>query len=425
MIANTTTILSLIGEQPFQEIKIIDEQQTHDIVEQMLYKQEACESDYDTFSFLFAGGSVQDVCSKIWKFCRENFVYVEESTDEQYISKPQTLLLRKNCDCKGYALFANGILCSLDRLGILAIDSCFRFASYKLFNKEPQHVFVVVRDQGREIWIDPCFKEFNLHKSYMYARDYSVTPKRAAKISGLAINRSGKIACLGECQPLSQGAIGTTQQVGALILKVTPALAVIPVIGWATLGVLAATGFFLEVFGDKYPKSATTGLRWLAQMFDYLVKGEASVTSDEKVAVSDILPAQDWFSYVLGVPIYDKYRFFTLRGQNGDSGASLGWTQDQMVQNYLLYQEVKAAGVTYDQAMQASTIALSMPYKQGVPPGAWAGMLAAPTVVTGAPAVTEMSSSSALAPISSGLLSNPLVLLGIAAVVLLLLFSDE
>jgi hypothetical protein len=426
MIATPSTILSLLGQQPYEEIKIVDEQETEDIVQQMLYKQEACEADYDSFSFLFTGGTVDQICYRIWKFCRENFIYVEESTDKQYISKPQTMLLRKTSDCKGYALFANGILASLNRQGLASIDSVFRFASYKLFNSDPQHVFVVVQRPGGEIWIDPCFREFDLHRAYIYARDYYVVPAPPAKkISGLAVTSSGKIACLSECQP-SGKAVGTTSQVGALILKVTPALAAIPVVGWATLGVAAATGFLLEVFGDKYPKSATTGVRWLAQMFDYLVRGQASVTSDSHVQVADILPAQDWFSYVLGVPIYDKYRFFTLRGQNGDTGASLGWTQAQMVQNYLAYQEVITAGTTYAQALQASQIALSMPYIQGTPPGAWANMLAAPSVIEASAGSSAPEASSSVLPSGvASLLSNKWVLIGAGVLLLFLLFSDE
>jgi hypothetical protein len=430
MIATPSTILSLLGQQPYEEIKIIDEQETEDIVQQMLYKQEACEADYDSFSFLFAGGTVDQICYRIWKFCRENFVYVEESTDKQYISKPQTMLLRKTSDCKGYALFANGILASLNRQGLASIDSVFRFASYKLFNSEPQHVFVVVQQPGGEIWIDPCFREFDLHRAYIYARDYYVVPAPPAKkISGLAVTSSGKIACLSECQP-SGKAVGTTQQVGEATLKlagsVTPTLVAIPVYGWIGLGALYAAGFLLTFFGDKYPKSATTGVRWLAQMFDYLVKGEANVTSDSHVQVADILPAQDWFSYVLGVPIYDKYRFFTLRGQNGDSGASLGWTQTQMVQNYLAYQEVVAAGTTYAEALQASQIALSMPYVAGTPPGSWAKMLAAPSVFAAPGTSPAPGTSSSLVPAGvASLLSNKWVLIGAGVLLLFLLFSDE
>ena len=435
MIATKATILGLLGTQPYKEVMLVDNQETRDIIQAILAKHESCQADYDKFAYLFDGGNVVDICHRLFDFCRENIAYIVEPTKQQYTSKPGTILRRGTGDCKSYALFCGGVLDALSRNGH-KINWAFRFASYNIFKKEPYHVFIVVTTAGQEIYIDPVFKTFNYKKPAMWVQDYSFSNK-PARIAGMCLDCHGKLNVLSDGDMVSgfviphehQGIvpetkIGTASSTGALIMKVAPSLAVIPVVGWATIAVLEVGGFFLEVFGDKYPASATTGLRWLAQMFDYLVKGEAGVTSDSKVAVSDIVPAQNWFSYVLGVPIYDKYRFFALRGQNGDTGASLGISQPQMVANYLAYQEVIKAGVTEAQAMQASTIALSLPYNTSTPPGAWAGMLAAPSVIAAGAQAAAAAPATSTSTVAS-LFSNKWVLIGLVAVGALLIFSED
>ena len=66
----------------------------------------------------------------------------------------------------------------------LGIPFNYRFASYKIFNKEPQHVFVVVNPgTNNEIWIDPVLKEFNYKKPYSHAIDKK--PMALYSISGI------------------------------------------------------------------------------------------------------------------------------------------------------------------------------------------------------------------------------------------------
>jgi hypothetical protein len=87
-------------------------------------------------------------------------------------------------DCKHYALFAGGILDSLNREG-KNIDWCYRFANYRLFTRDLQHVFVVVFYNGKEYWIDPVLDYFNCKKEYVNFLDKK--PMALYKVSGITV----------------------------------------------------------------------------------------------------------------------------------------------------------------------------------------------------------------------------------------------
>jgi organic hydroperoxide reductase OsmC/OhrA len=104
------------------------------------------------------------------------------------MSPSAILSLGKN-DCKNYALFIMGVLDSLKRKGLIDNKIYYRFASYKLLDEIPHHVFAVIQDQsGNEYFIDPVLSTFNERKTYYHKIDkeptmplYSVSGIGAAK----------------------------------------------------------------------------------------------------------------------------------------------------------------------------------------------------------------------------------------------------
>jgi hypothetical protein len=440
-----SAVLRVLGSVTPQTLLIKDDQSTPDIIRQMLVKHSKCKGDYDKICYLFAGGTDEQICKRLWDFCKQNLNYFEEPIESQYTSSPGTILRRGYSDCKCYALFIAGVLDALNRTGY-AFRWSFRFASYKMFNASPGHVFVVVKDSAGEMWIDPVLGSFDEHRGYYYAKD-----KRPVK--GSSMGRLGCINCSSETlgglrprkltlnKPLAS--MGTGAATGQLIDKAAPALAMIPVVGDLAAALGEVVGTFLIVFGSKYSSNLTTGVRWLMQMYQYYVLGQAGVTSDSKVNAADCIPAQQWFSAVLGVPIYDKYPWHALRGENGDTGASLGQTNAQSANAYLAYPDVQKAGITYDQALEAVAIAKSMEYKGGDAPGIWASMPVAPaladsinaeivaaqntdtptaTTLTAVPASVSPVAAPVILPATS---SIPWGLIAIAGVGILLLTSKK
>lgn len=129
---------------------------------------------YDQIALYFDGKSIDEICSNIDKFIRENIKYKEEPVKMQTTALPTGILVRGYGDCKHYASFSAGILNALERLTGRQINWCYRFASYNL-NPTPHHVFVVVNDNGDEIWIDPVPGSNTVQPFWMHDKKIKVS----------------------------------------------------------------------------------------------------------------------------------------------------------------------------------------------------------------------------------------------------------
>lgn len=151
------SIDTLIGKLPRyrDEWIVVNERQTvKDIIVEVLEAHDEFRTYYDKIALYFDGESIDEICDKLYRFCKKNIRYKEESEDDQTTSIPTGILLRGYGDCKHYSSFTGGILDALNRRG-RKIKWAYRFASYKILSKTPHHVFIVVNNNGRELWIDP------------------------------------------------------------------------------------------------------------------------------------------------------------------------------------------------------------------------------------------------------------------------------
>lgn len=160
-------------------------QGTDDIIYEIINTHKYYEKDYDRIANLFDTGDIYDTASGIWNFLKYNLTYNEESGEEQSVKSPAAILTPgENIDCKHYSLFAAGVLDAIKRQYNDPFTWSYRFASDKKGADEATHVFVVVKDQGKEIWIDPCLQMFDYHKKWSYSIDKE--PMSLVKISGPA-----------------------------------------------------------------------------------------------------------------------------------------------------------------------------------------------------------------------------------------------
>lgn len=135
-----------------------------------------------------------------------------------------------------------------------------------------------------------------------------------------------------------------------------------------TSAVIQLGSFFAKVFGKKHQFS--TGVRWLTAYYQYYVLGDASATSSNRVNEQLAPEAQAWFSVVLGVPIYDRYRLHALMGTNPADGAPLNKTDEQKINDYLNPQWTDTQGQSREAVARAVQIAKQ--FKWGAMPGSWA-----------------------------------------------------
>lgn len=169
---------TLIGRlNPYGNNKkiIVHDQGTNDIIKSILAAHKIYAAEYDKISDYFWTGDLKTTCYKIWKFLKDNIKYHIESESQQKIMSPTAILTLAKNDCKNYALFINGVLNSLQRKGKFNNKIVYRFASYKLLDEIPHHVFTVaIDDNGNELWIDPVLSTFNNKKTYYHKIDYKM-----------------------------------------------------------------------------------------------------------------------------------------------------------------------------------------------------------------------------------------------------------
>lgn len=147
-------ILRTLPEYRDEWAVIKGRQYVPDIMEEILAAHREFASYYDRFSSLFFRDNIEALADELFFFCRDNIRYREETEDKQTTALPTGILQRGYGDCKHYALFIAGVLDSLNRMMGLGVDWNYYFAGYD-GAKEPYHVFVAVRDDRGEIWIDP------------------------------------------------------------------------------------------------------------------------------------------------------------------------------------------------------------------------------------------------------------------------------
>lgn len=218
---------------------LVHNQSVGDIISGILKTHDLYKTEYDKIYKNFDAPTTKAICRKLYNFLRDNTHYVIESDNKQTLRSPAAILqLGSNpnigLDCKSFALFCCGVLDAFRRHG-RDIDFCYRFASYKPFDKIPHHVFCVVNPgKENEIWVDNVIPKFDLKKKYFYKVDKTV-PKMLYQISGVGATkkRQEKKAAKAAAKPAKQASkkaakakIKEKLKKGAKIfLKVNPATA--------------------------------------------------------------------------------------------------------------------------------------------------------------------------------------------------------
>lgn len=167
---------------------LVNDQQVSDIITGMLNTHNKYKKEYDKIADSFYNKNAKIVGNKLFNFLKDNVNYVIEPDNFQTLKSPSAILYTgktTGSDCKNYSLFTGGILSALNRKGA-NINWCYRFASYRPFDKMPHHVFVVINpNTANEIWVDAVLPKFNYHKQYYYKTDKKVNDMALIAVSGI------------------------------------------------------------------------------------------------------------------------------------------------------------------------------------------------------------------------------------------------
>lgn len=139
-----------------RHIIIPGEQSVWDIMQEVKAAHKYFAKDYDCLADFFVG---KDILRELFYFCRDQLPYVMEDEHLQTTRSPTAILTLADSwgvDCKHYAGWIGGVIDACNRAGYTNYNWCYRFASYDPLKTTKEHVFIVVDDDGREIWIDPA-----------------------------------------------------------------------------------------------------------------------------------------------------------------------------------------------------------------------------------------------------------------------------
>jgi hypothetical protein len=177
---------------PFENRRdiLVNDQDVADIITGILATHKQYGKQYDKIAPYFEGRNNYETGRNIWNFLKNNVRYKVEPESAQMLKSPAAIVTgyidgRKNSsDCKNMSLFTGGVLDALNRRGA-RINWAYRFASYKLWDKVPQHVFVVINpDTKNEIWVDAVLPGYDYKKQYYYKTDRNINNMALVALSG-------------------------------------------------------------------------------------------------------------------------------------------------------------------------------------------------------------------------------------------------
>lgn len=163
------TLLSDLNTYIGSHKVLVYDQNTTDIIKELLKAHKDNEKEYDKIYKYFDFSNENKIFENLFNFCKKNIKYKVESGEKQSLKTPTAILVQGFGDCKQYAQFIGGVLDAINR-NKKKIDWCYRFASYN-DQKRIQHVFIVVKTIEGEIWIDPVLPFYNDKKQYSHKID--------------------------------------------------------------------------------------------------------------------------------------------------------------------------------------------------------------------------------------------------------------
>lgn len=172
-----------------KKVQVVKYQDTDDIIDLVMKAHSMPENQrsYDRVAERFWTGDAKGTAQNLYNFLAENIKYKIEPDKDQTIRSPGATLSLGHGDCKHYATFIVGVLDALRRKGY-DLHPYYRFASYKITDRTPGHVFAVLKQPGEpEIWIDPVpnVGGFNVHRMYFFHQDKKPPRMALSYVSGV------------------------------------------------------------------------------------------------------------------------------------------------------------------------------------------------------------------------------------------------
>ena len=190
---------------------LIHDQSLSNVIDGIVKAAHQYGQQYNNIWQFFIGSSIRDTANNVWKFLKKNSDYVIEADDKQSIKSPAAIIVtgKKQYggnDCKNFALFAAGVLNSYRQASANNFDLFLRFAGYN--GGALQHVFVVLKKNNTEIWVDPVLNSFDDRAEQPTSlKDYKIEKMALISVSGVNPYENNK-AIFDRNNPIPGSAVG-------------------------------------------------------------------------------------------------------------------------------------------------------------------------------------------------------------------------
>ena len=168
---------------------LVYDQNLHHVVEGIVKAADDYKNHYNAIWQFFSAPTVEETAKNVWYFLKRESDYVIEPDSKQTIKTPAAIIAtakkdKGGNDCKNFSLFTTGVLRSYREHTGEKFDLFLRFAGYN--GSGLQHVFVVVKKNNKEIWIDPVLSKFD-DRSYTPTKikDYKIKNMALISLSGI------------------------------------------------------------------------------------------------------------------------------------------------------------------------------------------------------------------------------------------------
>ena len=206
-LVNKSDLLNELPPYENKKVLLKYDQDVHDIVQEEIRAHKIFAPDYDLIYEYFDEGTPKEIAEHLFDFCKRNIRYDVETEEKQQIKSPSAILTQGYGDCKHYAAFIAGVLDAIKRNTNKNINWCYRFVSYDLLSQDVEHVFVVLKFNGQEYWVDPVLGSFN---SRAVVPAFFIDKKinmALYRVSGIGI--VPKLSIFNELQPNESGLVPT------------------------------------------------------------------------------------------------------------------------------------------------------------------------------------------------------------------------
>lgn len=207
---------------------IVHNQAVGDIITGILRTHSMYAKDYDRIANQFTGRNAEAIAKNVYDYLKSHTHYKIEPDTQQTLRSPSAIIAlganpKVGLDCKSYSLFIAGVLSAWQRKG-MKINWCYRFASYKLLDKLPHHVFICLNpNTDHEIWVDPVLPTFNNRKQFTYKIDKK--PMALVAVAGIGKVKRTKSEKNARRKALKAKIKDKIRKGGKLVLKFNPAVA--------------------------------------------------------------------------------------------------------------------------------------------------------------------------------------------------------